>query len=147
MSSNAISNFGTKWEIEFTPNSGEYTEVAEVRVIPAPQEEQEDIEVTHHGSNGYREYKPSGLKDSGELAIQVNSVPSETTQAELQELAESGELRSHKIVRPNGITETFDAYIKSIVANDADAQSPEAVIDTVNLRLSGAAARTYNPGA
>ena len=144
MSSNAVSNFGTKLQIEDVPDSGEYTTIGECRVIPAPQDNQDDIEVTHHNSEGYREYKPSGLKDRGELAVQVNSVPSEATQSTLKTLHDSGAERNYRIVRPNGIVETFSAYVKSMIANDADAQSPEAVMDTITFRLSGASTRTYD---
>ena len=142
MSSNAISNFGTKLQIETATDT--WTTIAEVRVIPAPQDTQDDIEVTHHSSDGYREYKPSGLKDQGELAVQINSVPSDSTQSTLWTLYASGDLSKYRIVRPNGIVETFNAYIKSMVSNDADAQSPEAVMDTVTFRLSGASTRTYD---
>ena len=144
MSSQAVSNFGTKLQVELTPLSGEYTTIGEARMIPAPQEEQDDIEVTHHSSIGYREYKPSKLKDQGELAVVVNSVPTEATQSALKTLHESGDERQFRIVRPNGIVESFGAYIKSIVSNDADAQSPEAVQDTITFRLSGSATRTIN---
>lgn len=144
MSSQAVSNFGTKLQVEFVPDSDEFTTVGECRVVPAPQENQDDIEVTHHGSQGYRDYKPSKLKDRGDLAVVVNSVPTESSQAALETLHQSGEERKYRIVRPNGIIETFDAYIKSIVANDADAQSPDAIQDTLNLKLSGGSTRTID---
>ena len=144
MSSQAVSNFGTKLQVELVANSGDWTTIGECRVIPAPQDNQDDIEVTHHSSEGWREYKPSGLKDRGELAVVVNSVPTETSQAALETLHQSGEDRKYRIVRTNGIVETFNAYVKSIVANDADAQSPDAVQDTITFKLSGGAQRTID---
>ena len=145
LSSNAVSNFGTKLQVESTPESGTFTDIGECRVVPAPQENQDDIEVTHHGSEGYREYKPSGLKDRGELAVVVNSVPADSTQELLETLHQSGEERKYRIVRPNGIVETFGAYVKTISANDADAQSPDAVQDTITFKLSGSSSRSYDP--
>lgn len=137
------SNFGTLLQIGSGETNETFTTIAEIRLINAPEKSTEDVEITHHGSEGYREYTPSGLKDPSEVAMEMNSVPSEATQAELMQLEESGDVRTFKIVRPNGITETFPAYVKSIVTNAADAQSPDAIIDTLNLRLTGACTRTY----
>ena len=144
MASNAKSNFGTKFQLEKILNSGTYIDIAECRIINSPTEEQDDIEVTHHGSVGWREFKPSGLRNPGDLELQINSVPSDESQQELEALAASGEDRNWKIIRPNGITETFSAYVKSIVANEADAQNPDAIIDTVALKLTGPCTRGYD---
>ena len=144
MASNAKSNFGTKFQLEKILNSGTFVDIAECRVINSPTEEQDDIEVTHHGSAGWREYKPSGLRNPGDLELQINSVPSDESHQELEALAASGEERNFRIVRPNGITETFMAYVKSIVANEADAQNPDAIIDTVSMKVTGSSTRSYD---
>ena len=138
----AFSNQGTKFQIK--AETGEtYTDIAFCRNISAPEQEQEDIEVTHNGTVGFRSYIPSGLTDPGELELQINSVPGDESQQLLAEIRDSGAIRTFRIVRPNGITETFSGYVKNITANEYDAQSPDAIIDTVALKLTGASTRTY----
>jgi hypothetical protein len=134
--SSAKSNFGTLLKIGDGMTPEVFTTIPEVTLIPAIEEEQEEVEVTHHGSTG-KEFIMSGITDPGELEFEMNSLYPDTTQDEIRAMKISGEVANFQIIRPNGLGKQFSAYVKNIVENDADAQSIEAIKETVTLRLTG----------
>ena len=133
------SNFGTLLKI----GSGAaapytYTAIYGVFNVPAIESAQEKIEVTHHDQNSpYRKYIPSGLIDPGDFQFQMRSVRSQATQQAIYTLYKSGELGHFQIDHPDGLTQTFDAYVIGMTYNEADATSPEPVDITVTLAISG----------
>lgn len=133
------SNFGTILKI----GSGAaapytYSAIYGVYMVPPISAEQEKIEVTHHDQNSpYRKYIPSGLIDPGDYQFEMRSDRSQTTQQSLYTLYRSGALGHFQIVYPDGLTQSFDAYVTGMTYNEADATSPEPVNITVTLAISG----------
>lgn len=133
------SNFGTLLKIGSGSTSPyTYTAIFGVFVVPPIESEQEKIEVTHHDQNSpYRKYIPSGLIDPGDYQFQMRSDRSQATQQQIYTLFKSGDLGHFQIVYPDGLTQTFDAYVTGMTYNEADATSPEPVNITVTLAISG----------
>ena len=132
------SNFGTLLKIGSGSSPYTYTAIYGVFDVPAIETTQEKIEVTHHDQNSpYRKYIPSGLIDPGDYSFQMRSDRSQTTQQALYTLLKSGDLGHFQIVHPDGLIQTFDAYVTGMTYNEADATSPEPVNITVTLAISG----------
>ena len=132
------SNFGTLLKIGTGTSPYTYTAVYGVNLVPPIESEQEKIEVTHHDQNSpYRKYIPSGLIDPGDYQFEMRSERSQTTQQALYALYKSGDLGHFQIVYPDGLTQTFDAYVTGMTYNEADATSPEPLQITVTLAFSG----------
>ena len=133
------SNFGTLLKIGtggMAPYT--YTEIYGVFLVPPIESVQEKIEVTHHDQNSpYRKYIPSGLIDPGDYQFQMRSERNQATQAALYTAYKSGSLCHFQIVYPDGLTQTFDAYVIGMQYNEADATRPEPVNITVTLAISG----------
>lgn len=134
-----ISNFGTILKL----GSGDtapytYSTIKGVFVVPAIESSEEKIEVTHHDQSGhFREYIPSGLIDPGDYEFQMRSDRSDTTQQSLYTAYKAGTLCHFQIVHPDGLAQTFDAYVIGMTYNEADATSPEPTNITVALAISG----------
>ena len=129
------SNFGTLLKIKI---NNAYTAIYGVFVVPPIETEQEKIEVTHHDQQSpYRKYIPSGLIDPGDYAFQMRSDRSQATQQALYTAFKAGTECDFQIVYPDGLTQTFKAYITGMTMNEADATSPEPVNVTVTLAISG----------
>ena len=133
------SNFGTLLKIGSGATAPyTYTAIYGVSVVPPIESEQEKIEVTHHDQNSpYRKYIPSGLIDPGDYEFQMRSDRSQATQQTLYGLFKNGELGHFQIAYPDGLTQSFDAYVTGMTYNEADASSPEPINVTVALAISG----------
>jgi predicted secreted protein len=112
-----------------------YTTIAEVLDIDGPSQAREQIEVTSHSSDGWREYI-AGLRDGGEVSFPVNMVPAD--QDDLRALFDDGTTGTFKIVYPNGWKDTFTAIV-----TDWSTKSPVdgAVTDEIKLKISGEVTR------
>jgi predicted secreted protein len=112
-----------------------FTTIAEVLDIDGPSQAREQIEVTSHSSEGWREYI-AGLRDGGEVSFPVNFVPAD--QDDLRALYDDGTQANYKIVYPNGWKDTFAAIV-----TDWSTKSPVdgAVTDEIKLKISGEVTR------
>jgi len=135
--SKSKANYGVILEIGDGASEESFVAVPEVRMVPPIEESTDDIDVTHHGSGKYREYIRSGLMDTAEFSFDMNTVYPDTVQDQIRELKQSGVVVSWRIRYPNGMGREFKAYVKNIVFNEADAQSPDALVETVTLKLTG----------
>lgn len=104
--------------------------------VPALEMEEEKIEVTHHGSTA-REYIPSGLADPGDYEFEMETDRANTVHKQILELRTSKEVVPWKLIYPDGLTYQFEASVLKITRADADPQSPDVIIDTVGLAISG----------
>lgn len=133
------SNFGTLLKVgsgSSTPYT--YTTVYGVYLVPPIESEQEKIEVTHHDqSSPYRKYIPSGVIDPGDYQFEMRSERSQATQQTIYAAYKAGTLLPWQIVHPDGLTQSFDAYVTGMTYNEADATSPEPTNITVTLAISG----------
>ena len=138
-----FSNFGTKFQIGSGTGTLTYADVFGVFLVPPIESEQEKIEVTHHDQSGnYRKFIPSGLSDPGDYQFQMRSERTQTTQQSIYTLYKSGALGHFRIVYPDGLTQSFDAYVTGMTYNEADATSPESVNITVTLAIAGEVTET-----
>lgn len=80
--SEAGTGLGASLEYERAP--GDWFELGEVTRIGLPPRTAEKVDVTHLKSpNGYKEYRPAGTIDPGEVPISYNFVPGSDTDAEI----------------------------------------------------------------
>ena len=133
------SNFGTILKIGSGSSAPyTYTAIYGVFIVPPIESTQEKIEVTHHDQGSpYRKFIPSGLIDPGDYQFQMRSDRSQQTQQAIYTLFTSGNEGHFAIEYPDGLTQTFDAYVTGMTYNEADATSPEPVNITVTLAISG----------
>jgi hypothetical protein len=133
-----MSSQGTYIQFGDSASPNTFTEVAEVSSIGGPNEDSEELDMTHlRSTGGYREFLQS-FKDAGELALTMNFIPSNATQnsvAGVRSLYQSGAVRGWKINFPDGTTCTFDAYVKAIGQVATVGQKLEL---NVTLRITGA---------
>lgn len=84
-----------------------FSTIAEVTNISGPSLSADSIEVTSHDSeDGYREFI-QGLKDAGEVTMDLNFVPTNATQASLLSIYESGEVTNFQMVFPDTTNTTW----------------------------------------
>ena len=66
MSSNAISSLGALLKISNGASAPVFAAIPELRSINGPSMTSEDIDVSHLGSSGYRDFI-AGFKEAGEI--------------------------------------------------------------------------------
>lgn len=139
MSDNFKSNFGTLLKVSTTASKPyTYSAVKGVYLVPPIESEQEKIEVTHHDqSSPYRKYIPSGLIDPGDYQFEMRSDRSDSTQQAIYSAYKAGSICHFQIVHPDGLTQSFDAYVTGMTYNEADATDPEPTNIVVTLAISG----------
>ena len=132
---NFVSNFGTLLKIKVNSN---YEKIKGVYNVPPIESEQEKLEVTHHDqTSNYRQFIPSGLIDPGDYTFDMRSLRSDSTQQALYTLYTSGAEGEFQICYPDGLVQSFPAYVTGMTYNEANAESPEPVQVTVSLAISG----------
>lgn len=112
-------------------NGASYTAVAEITKVTPPQYTRDAVEATHQGSpNAYREFI-AGFKDAGEVALELNWVPSATDQWLAAFNTGAGLFR---ITLPNGVTCTFNAIVTGY-----EPQTPldDKMMASITLKVSG----------
>lgn len=133
--SDAMSSQDTYISVGDAASPNTYTEIAEVKSIPGPNETSEDIDVTHlRSTGGYREFVAS-FKDGGELQCTSNFLPGNSTHQTLRSLYASREVRGWSITYPDTSVDYFDAYVKGIGRTSAVGAALEA---SFTLRITGA---------
>lgn len=78
-----------------------FTTIAEITNIGGPNLQAEQVEVTSHDSEGWREYV-AGLRDGGEISIEGNFVPSDATHTQMIDDFNSGSENNYRIILPDG---------------------------------------------
>ena len=117
-------------------NSITWADIPRLRNVPALAMEEDKIEVTHHGSAN-REYIPSGLSDPGDYEFEMETKRSNTVHDRIFALWKSKEEAPWRLIYPDGLAYQFNASVLKITRNEADPQSPDVIIDTVGLAISG----------
>lgn len=129
-----ITNRKTKLQVNDSVNGWE--NIPRLRNVPGLEMEEEKIEVTHHGSNN-REYIPSGLSDPGDYEFEMETDLTDTVHQKLFAAWKAKTALSWRLIYPDGLAYQFDATILKIARAEADPQSPDVIIDTVALAISG----------
>lgn len=100
--SQAISGFGTLYQHNY---SGSFVTVAEVEKIGGPDLERQMIDVTNLGSPGEWEEFIAGLIKTGDMNLQINYLPGDQTQRNIQAGIIAGGKYQHKMILPDaGLT-------------------------------------------
>lgn len=86
--------------------------VAELSEITGPSISVDDVEVTSHDSNFWKEFLP-GLIEGGEISFTGNYVPSDAGQIALRGAIVGRTVGVWKILYPNGYGWTGDGYFTS----------------------------------
>lgn len=135
-----IDAFGTQWQIHNGETPGEYATVAEVSSAGVLSVSAETFDTTSHDSpEGYREHV-GGLKDGGDLSVEVNFDPA--LHASLMDLL--GVTRAMKIILPPGADDAeidFDGIITEI---SGTAPVDDKLAATLTVKVSGPT--TVTPG-
>lgn len=89
-----------------------YTELALIGDLDMPDEQIDEVEVTHMKSPGRRRQFIAGLIDSGELTIPMNYIPESDSDVMCKELKTSGEEVIVEITLPGMTTpEAFTGFV------------------------------------
>lgn len=92
----------TGWGTEFHLHNGvALTELVGVFDITPPNEQTDDVEVTHYKSPGRRREYIRGLIESGEFQVQMNYVAGSATDVLARAAHSAGDTRAFKIVVPD----------------------------------------------
>jgi predicted secreted protein len=111
-----------------------FVDVAEVFAITPPNFTRDAVDVTHMQSpEKWREWVP-GLRDAGEVEIQVNFIPGNATQDQLWEAFNDDVPSNFRITFPNNEVWNFAAMCTGFAAEDPlDAK----MTATVTFKVSG----------
>lgn len=128
---NAAIGYGTLFAVRTSTGPDVYTTVAEVNNVTPPGISRDAVDATHEESpNGYREFI-AGMKDGGEVSIELNYTLANATA--LLTALEAG-LGAFKVTMPGGETWSFSAVPTNV--------QPEAPIDdkialSATFKISG----------
>lgn len=133
--------FGTKLQRGDGADPEVFTDIANVTDITPPGIERETYDVTAHDSpEAWREFI-GGLKDGGEVEIEVNHDPAK--HAPLLADFDDTEPRNYKIVFPNGLGEW--AYAAVMNGFESEAPHDDKLSGTVTFKVSGKPVLTPGP--
>ena len=82
-------------------------------------------------------YVSSGLSDPGDYEFEMETKRSNTVHQQIYALKKSKEEVPWRLIYPDGLAYQFNASVLKITRNEADPQSPDVIIDTVGLAISG----------
>lgn len=120
-------------------NGTALTLLAEVFNASPPNEQTDQVDVTHYGSSGRRREFISGLIDGGEITIEMNYNPGSATDLLCQDAKDDGDVRQARISIPKSPTGRRQFTGNCIVtgyeiANPVD----DKATATLTLKVSGA---------
>lgn len=127
--------FGTQFKVGDGAATEAFTAVAEVHNISGPSLSRDSIETTHHGSTGgFREYLP-GLRDGGEVTIDLNWDHGNATHAGLYTQIDSGtDNGNFQVEFPDATVFEFSGHVTSF---DVTAPIDDRLTASVTFKVSG----------
>lgn len=104
--------FGTALQRSDMASSPSFTEIANVSNISGPSTSRNTYDVTSHDqTDSWMEFI-GGLKDGGEISLDLNWDPDQATHADLYDDYQDTDPRDYKIVLPSNIAEwSFEAIL------------------------------------
>lgn len=110
MTTEADIGHGTTLEYAHPDTPEAFTAMGEITNVTPPPMTRDVIDATHMQSpDRWREYI-AGLRDGGEMSIDLNFVPGSTTDVFLVNSQIENFPRPYRITYPDGSVETFDAF-------------------------------------
>lgn len=119
------------------PAMDTFDNISEVTSGEPPDEQVDDVEVTHWGSpDRTKEFKP-GMIDGGDVTVSINFNPEEYENHRLLiALKKSGQVRNMRFVSTDGMeTLDFPGYVKGLKRNMGGAGEP--LTADVTIRVAG----------
>jgi hypothetical protein len=127
-----------------SPGTDTFTNISEVISHEPPDEQADDIEVTHFGSPLRSKEYIRGLLDTGEAPFTVNYNPAQYPEhVTLVQLKKSGEKRNIRFVLPSAMeTIDFVGYVKGFKRN---IEPSGAMTADITLKVAGAVSSDIAP--
>jgi predicted secreted protein len=136
--SQAMIGYGTLVSLESTTSPGDcpinYVALAEIKNVTPPNQQTDEVDVTHNTSPQRRREFIAGLIDPGEASFEMNFVPGSASDLRLQGLLTSGSNVNTRVTYPNLINWDFLALVKGYEIKSATA---DAMTATVTLKVTG----------
>lgn len=129
--------FGTQFMRGDGGSPEQFTPIANITTISGPSRSRETIDVTTHGSpDGWREFI-GGLKDGGEVSLELNYDPAEVSH-DLDDDFDDVEPRSYRIVILPGTEDEHTWDFKGIITELSD-EFPydDKMARSVTIKVSG----------
>lgn len=133
--SGEVKTQGTVLNLAGTASPVTYTAIANVMSISGLGGQKSDIDITNFDSTA-KEFLV-GLEDSGQVQVEINYAPANTTHTTLWDLKGSGELRTWRIVSPGASPAPYFQFAATVQQFQINFQTDDVVRATVTLRVSG----------
>lgn len=141
MASEARIGWGGEFHLSTDNTAANLDEMVEVVSFGLPDDEVEEVEVTHLKSPNRRREFISGLQDGGEVEVTLNYVPGSATDAAIRAAKAAGDVRAIRFIIPD-TDGTPDWQIDTFGFVKGYARGPIAAGDkieaTVRIRVTGA---------
>lgn len=116
------------------------TELLGITSLTIPNDQTDDVEITHFKSAGRRREYISGLIESGEGTFEMNYVPGSATDILCRAAHTAGTTRGYKIVIPDQAGDaaweiTGDCYVKGY---ERDIPIDDRMMATLTVKFTGA---------
>lgn len=132
--SERIKAFGT--EFQRKTNTDTFETIGGVTDIGGPALEADSIDVTAHDSeDGFREHL-QGLKDAGELSLELRFDPADDKHKDLLQDYVDGDNHSYKLVFPDSDTTSWE-FEGHITGFEPSAAFEDDLTASVTIKLSG----------
>ena len=136
MTTNAQIGYGTLFQIFESPA---WVTLGEVTSIMMPPLQRDTHDATHTESPGqWREFIP-GLKNAGEVKIEMNFVPASETDQRIRDTFDSDVVPQFRIVFDTPVSPTEAITFSGIVTNyEATGPIADKMVATLTVKVSGA---------
>jgi predicted secreted protein len=129
----AAIGYGTLFKIRTSTGPDVFTTIGEQASVTPFGIAVDSVDASHEESPGaWREFIP-GLKDGGEVSLEIHYVPGGTAEATL--LAALGTTKVCRVVFPSGAQANFSAFITEM---SAETPLDDKMVMSVTLKLTGA---------
>jgi predicted secreted protein len=138
MTTNAKIGYGNLFQLFQAAPANDFVTVAEVTSITMPPQQRDAIEATHTESpEGWREFIP-GLKNAGEVKLEMNFVAASDSDSLIRSTFDSDDLTRARILfrSPDSPTE---AITMDVIVTNYEVSGPIAdkMVASVTLKISG----------
>lgn len=138
--SEARIGWGGEVQLSATASAAGLVELGEVTSFGLPDDQADDVEVTHLKSPGKRKEFLRGLIDGGEVAVEMNYVPGSATDVLIVALRDSGATVAVRFIIPDevGTAEwqiTTQCFVKGY--SRGPVTPGEKISATATLRITG----------